>query len=106
MAGNEDDGHVRALAGDALLQVEAVSAVMKMTGMACPRDRNACQSATPDMRGMAISRMRQSEFCTDSERRKASADPNASTAKPNSRTKSGRASRTDSSSSTMETSTF
>src|SRR5437762_14140294 len=55
------------------------------------------------MPGMAISRIRQLVCSMQSDARNSSADENARTAKPNSRSKSGSDSRTDSSSSTTET---
>ena len=57
-----------------------------------------------DMPGIAMSRIRQLVSPTTSEARNASADENAWESKPNCRSKSGSDSRTDSSSSTTDTS--
>src|SRR5262249_50701798 len=56
------------------------------------------------MPGMAMSRIRQQEAFTNSDSRNASADGKAIAAKPSCSSKSGRDSRTDSSSSTNDTS--
>src|SRR5262249_54997740 len=58
----------------------------------------------PDIPGIAMSRIRQLVWGTTSDAaRNASAEENTSTAKPNARSRSGSDSRTDSSSSTTET---
>src|SRR5512145_3462191 len=79
-------------------------AVMKTIGISCCRRINSCCSSGPDMLGIAMSRNRQLVSLTAFDARNASADENAWTAKPNSRSKSGSDSRTDSSSSTTDTS--
>src|SRR5436190_1134436 len=77
---------------------------MNTIGIGCRRRVSSCCRSGPDMPAIATSRMRQWVWLTNSDARNASADENAWTAKPNCRSKSGSDSRTDSSSSTTETS--
>ena len=79
-------------------------AVMNTIGIVCRRLASSCCRSGPDIPGIATSRIRQLVWLTTSEARNASADENASAAKPNCRTMSGSDSRTDSSSSTTDTS--
>src|SRR5207237_5158200 len=70
-------------------------AVMNTIGIACRRRVSSCCRSGPDMPTIAMSRMRQLVWLTNSEARHASADENAWTAKPTCRSKSGSDSRTD-----------
>src|SRR5467141_3263096 len=79
-------------------------AVMKMIGIVLPRPDSSCWRAGPLMPGMATSTTRQSVWSTNSEARNSAAEEKARDAKPNVLSKSGRDSRTDSSSSTTDTS--
>src|SRR5437879_4987600 len=77
---------------------------MNTIGIARWRRASSLWRSWPVMPGMAISRIRQLVFPIASEERNSSADENAWTANPNSLSKSGSDSRTDSSSSTTDTS--
>ncbi len=79
-------------------------AVMKTIGILRPRRLSSCCSSGPDMPGMATSRIRHFVCSSALDWRNSSAEENAAGEKPNSLSKSGSDSRTDSSSSTMETS--
>src|SRR5438132_2822117 len=79
-------------------------AVMKMIGIVLPRCDSSCWRAGPLMPGMATSTTRQSVWSTNSEARNSAAEEKARDAKPNVLSRSGRDSRTDSSSSTTDTS--
>src|SRR6188472_3293272 len=76
---------------------------MNTIGIFSRRWVSSCWSSGPDIPGIATSRRRQPVSLTNSDARNASADANASAAKPNCRNKSGSASRMDSSSSTTDT---
>jgi hypothetical protein len=78
-------------------------AVMKITGISIPRHFSSPQSSGPVIPAIATSRIAHRVFATASDSRYSSADENARVVKPNSFSKSGRDSRTDSSSSTIET---
>src|SRR5205807_8490028 len=73
-------------------------------GIVLPRCDSSCWRAGPLMPGMATSTTRQSVWSTDSEARNSAAEEKARDAKPNVLSRSGRDSRTDSSSSTTDTS--
>src|SRR5439155_13670585 len=75
-------------------------AVMKTIGIARSRRVSSCCRSGPVIPGIATSRTRHLVSATDSEARNSSADENACASKPNSFSKSGSDSRTDSSSST------
>src|ERR1700730_16683565 len=77
---------------------------MKTIGIICLRAVNSCCRSGPVMPGMATSRIRHLVSPTQSEARNSSADENARAEYPNSLKRSGRDSRTDSSSSTIDTS--
>src|ERR1700693_4085760 len=76
---------------------------MKTIGMVLPRRDSSCCRAGPLMPGIATSRTRQSVWSTNPEARNSAAEENARDANPNVRRRSGRDSRTDSSSSTIDT---
>lgn len=78
-------------------------AVMKTIGIRCWRSFNSRRRSGPVIPGIKTSRIRQRVWLTQSELRNSSADEKARAKKPNSLTKSGRDSRTDSSSSTTDT---
>src|ERR671930_159875 len=76
---------------------------MKTTGRALPRRDSSCCRAGPLMPGSATSRMRQSVWSTSFESRNSAAEENARAANPNVPSRSGSDSRTDTSSSTIDT---
>src|ERR1700720_722386 len=75
---------------------------MKTIGIDCSRRINSRCKSGPVMPGIATSRTRQFVSATDSEARNSSADENVRGSKPNSLSRSGSDSRTDSSSSTTD----
>src|SRR5437773_1176417 len=75
---------------------------MKTIGISCRRRVNSCCRSGPLRPGMATSRIRHFVSLTYLDTRNSSADENAWAAKPNSFSKSGSDSRTDSSSSTTD----
>src|SRR5215204_3105412 len=77
---------------------------MKTIGMCWCLRTNSSWRSSPDIPGIATSRTRHRVLPTKCESRNASADEKVSAAKPNCRSKSGSDSRTDSSSSTTDTS--
>src|ERR1700730_14983412 len=79
---------------------------MKTIGISFRRRVNSRWRSGPDMPRMAMSRIRHPVWHTQSDARNSSADENAWAAKPNSLSKSGSDSRTDSSSSTTDTSEY
>src|SRR6266478_2984203 len=77
---------------------------MKTIGISCRRSANSLCRPGPVIPGMAMSRIRHLVWPTQSDARNSSGDENARAANPNSLSKSGSDSRTDSSSSTTDTS--
>ncbi len=78
-------------------------AVMKITGTLPPPRFNSCCSSGPLIPGIAMSRIRHFDCDGASDARNASAEQNVRDEKPNCPSRSGRDSRSDSSSSTMHT---
>src|ERR1700735_854421 len=76
---------------------------MKTIGSSSPRRLSSCCRSGPVMLGMAMSRIKHGIRPRSSEARNSFADENARAAKPSSFSKSGSDSRTDSSSSTTDT---
>jgi hypothetical protein len=78
-------------------------AVMKIVGMLWPRLNNSRHSSGPDIPGIAMSRIRHVDLPTKPDWRKSFGVANTSDANPNSLRRSGKDSRTESSSSTTDT---